>query len=192
MSFICENCRKLYFIHPILCGVKVLCYQYYTSPLKELYYLPYLLVISFMNPNGCMTYSTNLVMMRKWENHLFCKSRLIALGKVGGMTTPGDHVLKTPLLQNNSWLSLCIFLCRIKQRNEYETSRASGFIGPFRALSGILEPCRALLHFGPGPISEPPFTPKPRSSRFYCSAWSIENLSSSQNSQAGLAACQIL
>ena len=35
MSFICENFRKLHFINPILCEVKVLCYQYYTSPLKR-------------------------------------------------------------------------------------------------------------------------------------------------------------
>ena len=30
-SLSCKNFRKLHFIHPILRGVKVLCYQYYTS-----------------------------------------------------------------------------------------------------------------------------------------------------------------
>ena len=34
-SLSCENFRKLHFIHPILCGVKVLCYQYYSSPLRN-------------------------------------------------------------------------------------------------------------------------------------------------------------
>ena len=33
-SLSCENFRKLHFIHPILCGVKVLCYQYYISSLS--------------------------------------------------------------------------------------------------------------------------------------------------------------
>ena len=76
-----------------------------------------------------------------------------------------------------------------------------GLVGLFRAFSDFFGLYRALLHFGPGPISGPPFTPKPRSSRFYCSAWSIEESRTisqaglavkQSNSQAGLAARQIL
>ena len=46
MSFTCENFRKLHFIHSILCGVKVLCYQYYTSPLTKIPFLKRLIGIS--------------------------------------------------------------------------------------------------------------------------------------------------
>ena len=35
ISLTCENFRKLHFMQPILCGlVKILCYQYYSSPLS--------------------------------------------------------------------------------------------------------------------------------------------------------------
>ena len=104
-SLSCENFKKLHFMRPILCRVKVLCYQYYSSPLNIREILAFQSHFDlgdnssiYTGKNNMLFFLHRLVCYRiKWRyefNH----------SKSGTVTFGGSKAQHFEFMKNREWL----------------------------------------------------------------------------------------